>query len=97
MRATNLAVQDISEQILGGYENARGEISLFGEALAFRINFKNQTVRERPKLNAEAQARYDAAECGEAFQYCSKQFRRLSDDQIADICCSGTFRMTPRI
>jgi hypothetical protein len=89
-------VQEISEPIFGGYSNARGEISLFGKNLAFRLNLKNRTVRQQPALNPQAQMRYDAAESGEAFQYCSANFYRLSEPQIVEICTSGPFRITTR-
>lgn len=84
------------EPIYGGYANKRGEISIFGEALAYRVNFKANTVQQRAGLNAGAQARYDAASAGETFDYCSVKFRRLSTAEIIDICSSGTFRVTSR-
>lgn len=86
-----------SEPIYGGYANPRGEVSLFGENLVYRVNSKNQTVRERPGLNFEAQARYDAVPPGETFEYCSRRFVRLTPEQIVEICASGPFRETPRV
>jgi hypothetical protein len=86
-----------TEPIYGGYSNPRGEISLFGENLVYRVNSKNQTVRERPGLNFEAQARYDAVPPGETFEYCSRQFVRLTNEQIIEICATGAFRETPRV
>jgi len=97
VKAKQGAVEELSEPIYGGYANARGEISLFGENLVYRVNFKNQTVRQRPGLNFEAQARYDAAAAGEPFEYCNARFMRLTNDQIIEICSSGSFRATPRL
>jgi len=85
------------EPVYGGYANARGEIFLFGESLVYRVNFKNQTVQQRPPLNSGAQARYDAVGAGEAFEYCNVPFRRLSNAQIVEVCESGSFRVTPKI
>ena len=90
-------VQEPPEPIYGGYANGRGEISLFGETIVYRVNFKNGTLRERPPLNAGAKARYDAADSGETFEYCNVSFRRLSAAEILEICCSGPFRVTPRV
>lgn len=87
---------ELSEPVYGGYANARGEIVLFGKDLAYRINFKTQTLQLRPQLNAGAQARYDAAEAGEPFQYGNKTFQRLSNQQITDICMSGHFKVSPK-
>ncbi len=95
-KAKDSVLPGTSEPIYGGYSNARGEISLFGERLAYRVNLKNKSVRQHPGLNSEAKVRYDAAESGEAFHYCSKPFSRLSNPQIAEICASGPFRVMPR-
>lgn len=81
------------EPIYGGYVNARGQISLFGEVLVYRMNFKFNTVQQCAPLNSGAQERYDAVEAGETFKYCSVTFRRLSSAQIIEICSSGTFRV----
>lgn len=81
------------EPIYGGYANARGEVSLFAERCAYRVNFKNQTLRQRPSLNAGAQAHYDAVEAGEPFVYANTTFVRLSHERIAEICASGAFRV----
>ena len=81
------------EPIFGGYVNARGAISLFAQDMSFRINFKTRILQMKPLLNAGAQRRYDAAEPGEAFEYCGVKFRRLSSAEITEICSSGTFRM----
>lgn len=89
-------IHAISEPIYGGYSNGRGQICLFGASLVYRVNFKYNTVEQRPPLNAGAQARYDAAEAGGAFEYCNASFRRLSDDQIVEICSSGSFRIALR-
>jgi len=96
-KARDTALQETSEPIYGGYSNGRGEISLFGDGLAYRVNLKNKTVQPRPGLNPQAQVRYDAAQSGEAFQYCSARFRRLSDPQIVEICAAGPFRVRPRL
>src|SRR5690349_11876618 len=91
----NLAIKGIvkgpqrpehSEPVYGGYANERGEIVLFAKDLAYRINFKYQILKERPPLNVGAQARYDATEAGEDFEYGTKTFHRLSRQQISDIC-----------
>lgn len=89
-------IHAISEPIYGGYANGRGQICLFGASLVYRVNFKYNTVEQRPPLNAGAQARYDAAEAGAAFEYCNASFRRLSNDQIVEICSSGSFRLALR-
>lgn len=87
---------EISESIVGGYSNARGELSLIGESLAYRVNLSNKTVRQQAGLNAQARVRYEAAASGEAFHYCSAKFCRLSESQIVEICASGPFRVAPR-
>jgi hypothetical protein len=84
------------EPIYGGYENRRGEISLFGESTNYRINLKNRTVQQRPPLNDGAQARYNAARPGEAFEWGRVNFRRLDHPEIAEICSSGSFRVRPK-
>ena len=84
---------ELSEPIYGGYANARGEIFLFAKDHGYRVNFKSQTLQRRPPLNSGAQARYDAAEAGEAFEYGKKSFRRLSHEQIVGICTSHRFRV----
>jgi len=87
---------DFSEPVYGGYSNARGEIVLFAKELAYRVNFKNQTLQHRPPLNPGAQARYDATEAGEPFEYGNKTFRRLSHEQIAAICTAHRFKVSSR-
>lgn len=84
------------EPVYGGYANGRGEIVLFAKEVAFRVNFTKQIVKQRPPLNFGAQARYDATEPGEDFAYGKKVFRRLSHQQIADICGAGDFRLGSR-
>jgi hypothetical protein len=69
---------------------------LFGKDLAYRVNVKKQTLQERPQLNAGAQMRYDATSVGEAFEYGRKSFRRLSHEEIGEICSSGQFRLTSK-
>ena len=86
----------VHEQIYGGYANGRGEIALFGEVLVYRVNLKFKTVQQRPALNPSAQARYDAVGAGETFEYCGVTFKRISEEQIVEICSSGTFRATFR-
>lgn len=95
-RANGRDAGESSQPIYGGYANARGEIVLFAKGLAYRVNFKNQTLQERPQLNAGAQVRYDATELGEPFEFGSKTFRRLSNEQIVEICTSGSFRLTSK-
>lgn len=90
-------VSEPPEAIYGGYANARGETLLFGKELVYRVNFKNRTIQQRPKLNPAAQARYDATEAGENFEYCNLMFRRLSGAEIVEICASGAFRVTPKL
>jgi hypothetical protein len=82
-----------SEPVYGGYANPRGEIVLFARDGAYRVNFKGQTLQRRPPLNPGAQARYDATEAGEQFEFGNRSFRRLSHEQIADICESHQFRI----
>jgi hypothetical protein len=85
---------ETSEPIFGGYANPRGEIFLFSrDGIAFRVNFKSQTLQRRPPLNPGAQARYDATEAGETFEFGDKTFRRLSHEQIVGICTSHRFRV----
>lgn len=86
----------LSEPVYGGYANSRGDLVLFGKELAYRVDLKKQTLQLRPQLNFGAQARYDAAQAGEDFSWGNKVFRRLSKEQIADICESGRFRVTSR-
>lgn len=90
----NELVGESFEPIYGGYANARGEVSLFGARCAYRVNFKAQTLRQRPSLNAGAQANYDAVEAGEPFLYANVEFLRLSHERIVEICSSGAFRIT---
>lgn len=90
-------VPDSTEQVHGGYSNTRGDIVLFGGETAYRLNFKKQTAQVRPKLNASAQAVYDATPAGEPFNFCNKAFQRLSLAQILEICSSGAFRLIPKI
>lgn len=85
-----------SEPVYGGYANERGEVVLFTENVAYRVNFKRQILKEGPPLNVGAKARYDATEAGEEFAYGNKTFRRLSFEQIADICTAGNFRLGSR-
>lgn len=85
-----------AEPVYGGYANGRGEIVLFAKDLAYRVNFKNQILKQRPALNSGAQARYDATEAGEDFMFGNKTFRRLSLVQIKEICTAGNFRIGSR-
>lgn len=94
--ATGRDASESSEPVYGGYANWRGEIVLFGKDLAYRVNLKKQTLQERPQLNAGAQARYDATNAGDPFEYGRASFRRLSNEQIVEICSSGRFRLTAR-
>jgi hypothetical protein len=96
-KANDGLVQEPSEPIYGGYANRRGEISLFGESIVYRVNFKNNTIQQRPPLNPGAQARYDATEAGEIFEYGNVSFQRLSNAQIVEICSSGSFRIVPKL
>jgi hypothetical protein len=84
------------EPIYGGYANARGDVVLFAREQAYGVNFKNRVLRQRPPLNPGAKARYDAVEAGEEFVYCNKTLRRLSYEQIKDICSGANFRVGPR-
>ncbi len=85
-----------SEPVHGGYANGRGDVVLFAGDVAYRVNFKNQILKEGPPLNLGAQERYDATEAGEEFEYGNKTFRRLSSKQITDICTAGHFRVGSR-
>lgn len=85
-----------SEAVYGGYMNKRGEIVLFAKDLAYRVNFKHHILRQRPPLNSGAKKRYDATEAGEDFVYASTTFRRLSLEQIEDICNGTDFRVGSR-
>jgi hypothetical protein len=84
------------EPVYGGYANGRGDVVLFAKDNAFRVNLSKQILTQRPALNLGAQARYDATEPGEDFAYGNKVFRRLSHQQIADICAAGGFRVGSR-
>ena len=66
--ASGRDVSQSTEPVYGGYANGRGEVVLFGKDLAYRVNFKKQTLQERPQLNPGAQARYDATDAGEEFR-----------------------------
>jgi hypothetical protein len=92
-RSNGKDASELSEPIYGGYANTRGDIFLFAKDQAYRVNFKSQTLQRRPPLNAGAQARYDATEAGEQFEYGNKSFRRLSHEQIVGICTSHRFRV----
>lgn len=83
----------LSEPVYGGYANERGDIFLFAREATYRVNFKSQTLQRRPPLNPGAQAKYDATEAGENFQFANKNFRRLSHEQIVGICVSHQFRL----
>jgi hypothetical protein len=87
---------DVFEPIYGGYTNARSEVVLFAKEQAYGVNFKNHVLRQRPPLNPGAKARYDAVEAGEEFSYCNKTFRRLSHEQINEICKESKYRFGPR-
>ncbi len=89
-------LSELSEPVYGGYANARGEVVLFGKELAYRVNFKKQTLQQRPQLNPGAQARYDATGAGQPFEYGRKTFQRLSNEQIIEICTSGRFKLTSK-
>lgn len=94
-RANKGLFQEAAEPIYGGYANRRGEISLFAESTVYRVNFKNNSIQQRSPLNSGAQARYDATDAGEMFEYGNVTFRRLSSAQIVEICASGSFRLGP--
>ena len=94
--AKDLGSPGRSEPVYGGYANGRGDVTLFAKDLAYGVHLKNRTLRPRPQLNSGAQARYDATAAGESFQYGNKTFHRLSPEQIAEICTSGRFRISPR-
>jgi|SRR5579883_469354 len=84
------------EPVYGGYANGRGDVVLFGKEIAFGVNFRTQTLKQRPPLNLGAQTRYDATAPGEDFAFGNKTFRRLSHQEIADICAGGGFRVGSR-
>ena len=91
-----LSVSEPCEPVYGGYATARGEISLFGKTLVYRVNFKNQSVQQRRPLNSAAQARYDATAAGDDFEFCNVAFQRLSEAQVIDVCALGTYRIALR-
>jgi hypothetical protein len=93
---TSPGAAELSEPVYGGYANGRGDIVLFAKEVAYGVNLKKDTLQLRPQLNPGAQARYDATEAGEPFEYGNKTFRRLSEEQITEICLSRSFKMTPR-
>ncbi|MBV8068093.1 MAG: hypothetical protein JO113_08945 [Candidatus Eremiobacteraeota bacterium] len=85
---------ELSEPVYGGYANPRGEIFLFArDGIAYRVNFKKQTLQRRPSLNPGAQARYDATEAGQIFDFGNRSFRRLSHEEIVAICAAHRFRI----
>jgi hypothetical protein len=88
--------QESPHRIHGGYANATGAISLFCDNVVYRINFKNRTAQQRPSLNPGAQARYNAVEPGQTFEYGGVTFRRLSEADIEEVCASGSFRVSAR-
>ncbi len=83
-----------SEPVYGGYSNPRGEIFLFAKDLVYRVNFKTRVLQRRPPLNPGAQARYDATAAGEPFEYGNRTFRRLSHEQIVEICGANQFKVS---
>ncbi len=91
-----LSCAERSEPVYGGYANGRGDVVLFAKDLAYRVNFKNNILKQRPPLNSGAKARYDATEAGDDFVYGNKTFRRLSLEQIEDICKGSDFRVGSR-
>jgi hypothetical protein len=91
-----LSLPERSEPVYGGYMNRRGEIVLFAKDLAYRVNFKNHTLKQGPPLNVGAKERYDATEAGEDFVYANTTFRRLSIEEIEDICNGANFRVGSR-
>jgi hypothetical protein len=92
--ATRSNGNDSSELVYGGYANPRGEIFLFARGgVAYRVNFRGQILQRRPPLNPGAQARYDATEAGQTFEFGNKSFRRLSHEEIVAICTSNRFRI----
>ena len=95
-KANDRLIQEPAEPIYGGYANRRGEISLFGASIVYRVNFKKNTVQQWPPLNPGAQVRYDATTAGEVFEYANVSFRRLSNAQIVKICSSGAFRIVAK-
>lgn len=91
----NQGSTELSEPVYGGYANPRGDILLFaGEGNTYRVNFKNQTLQKRPPLNPSAQARYDATQAGQTFEYANRSFRRLSHEEIMAICTAHRFRIS---
>jgi hypothetical protein len=94
--AKNSDGADFFEPIYGGYVNARSEVVLFAKDQAYGVNFKNHILRQRPPLNEGAKTRYDAVEAGEEFVYCNKTLRRLSFEQIEEICKESKYRLGPR-
>jgi hypothetical protein len=92
-KSKNTLTSQSFEPIYGGYANARGDVSLFAERCAYRVNFKSQTVRQQAALNSGARAHYDAVEAGEPFLYANIKFLRLSRERIAEICALGEFRV----
>lgn len=88
---TSHLVDQSVEPIYGGYANARGQVSLFAAHCTYRVNFKNQTLRQGAPLNPGARANYDAVEAGEPFLYANREFLRLSHESINEICASGVF------
>jgi hypothetical protein len=92
--ATRFDREAASEPVYGGYANQRGEIFLFvGGGIVYRVNFKSQSLQRRQPLNPGAQARYDATEAGQCFDFGNRNFRRLSHEQIVAICTSNRFRL----
>ena len=92
-KTQNKSINQSFEPVYGGYANARGDLNLFAASCTYRVNPKNQTLRQRPSLNASAQARYDAVGAGEPFVYANREFLRLSHERIVEICASGAFRL----
>lgn len=93
-KSNGRVVAELSEPVYGGYANPRGEIFLFAKELVYRVNFKTRVLQRRPPLNPAAQARYDATVAGEDFEYGNRTFRRLSHEQIAEICEANRFKVS---
>lgn len=93
-KSNGRVASELTEPVYGGYANPRGEIFLFAKDLVYRVNFKTHVLQRRPPLNPAAQARYDATVAGDNFEYGNRTFRRLSHEQIAEICEANRFKVS---
>ncbi len=86
------ALSELLEPVFGGYANARGEIVLFGKELAYRVNFKKQTLQQRPQLNRVLKLGTTQRCRGQPLTRREEDVPPAGNEQIIEICTSGRFK-----